>query len=189
MAGRPSPTGSFGPDTKRHHPQEMAWVAFVTHEMIETDAPSSISSLTLPLATKGGHRSHAYALDEPAIVSGGRLNAHACVRACRHACSHGSPRLQETAAPAPIVTWARTVLGNGRSGRRRCPYSADTTLGGSPLGRVAHVEVPDRSIAKTARICPHRTFPGLVHSFSRKGVPPISDSLSDDTEFLARSGE
>lgn len=56
-------------------------MAFVTHEMIETDAPSSISSLTLPLATKGGHRSHAYALDEPAIVSGGRLNAHACVRA------------------------------------------------------------------------------------------------------------
>src|ERR1035438_10487672 len=76
----PSPTGSFGPDTKRHHPQEMAWVAFVTHEMIETDAPSSISSLTLPLATKGGHRSHAYALDEPAIVSGGRLNGHAGVR-------------------------------------------------------------------------------------------------------------
>jgi len=81
VAGRPSPTGSFGPDTKRHHPQEMAWVAFVTHEMIETDAPSSISSLTLPLAPKGGHRSHAYVLDEPAIVSGGRLNAHACVRA------------------------------------------------------------------------------------------------------------
>jgi hypothetical protein len=92
VAGRPSPTGSFGPDTKRHHPQEMAWVAFVTHEMIETDAPSSISSLTLPLATKGGHRSHAYALDEPAIVSGGRLNAHACVPARVFARIAASPR-------------------------------------------------------------------------------------------------